>query len=160
MTVNNIAGVSNDDTLTEDTVDDKKGEIEGEFPVHHVIPQLGSVWCGPGVKKSQSVTERLQHGSVRAASLRNDLLALLGQAEMEDGNVQEAAEELVAFRRGGDAEQEAEGERQLLLSRERREAALSKAEAMAACYKVQDGASPTTGATAAVTISSKDKVHV
>ena len=158
MATNTAAEVSNDDTLIQDTTDDIKGEMEGEIPIQHVIPQFGEVWCGPGVKKSQSVTERLQHGSVRAASLRNDLLVLLGQAEMEDGNLQEAAEELAAFRRCGDVEQEVERERQLLLSRERREAALSRAEAMAsaACNsRVQDGAHPLSRATATVTISSK-----
>ena len=164
MATNTAAEVSNDDTLIQDTTDDTKGEMEGEIPIQPVISQLGEVWCGPGVKKSQSVTERLQHGSVRAASLRNDLLVLLGQAEMEDGNLQEAAEELAAFRRCGDVEQEVEGERQLLLSRERREAALSRAEAMAsaACNsRVQDGAHPLSRATATVTISSKGgKVHV
>ena len=155
--VDTMYTMTNDDTLTKDTVDldlGLKGEMEGEFPIGHVIPCLGDVWHGPGVKKSQSVTERLQHGSLRATSLRNELLALLGQAKVEDRSLQEAAEELVAFRSCGDAELEAEGERQLLLSRERREAILSKAEAMATCSgKVQEGATPSS--TATVTISSK-----
>lgn len=156
--------MTNDDTgaLTREPADSElglRGGKEEDFPVGHAVSCLGDVWQGPGVKRSQSVTERLQHGSLRATSIRGDLLALLGQAEVEDQGLQEAAEELVAARRSGDAELEAEGERQLLLSRERREAILSKAEAMATYgHTQQEGTTP--HATATVTINSKGPVCI
>lgn len=145
---------------TRSTIDvelDAKEGMEREFPSGHVITgcmQEGDMWCGPGVKRSHSVTKRLQHASIRATSLRNDLLALLVQAEAEDLGLQEAAREVVAARRFGDGELEAEGERQLLLSGERREAVLSKAEAMAT-YSHARPTGPISLPTATVTLSGK-----
>ena len=101
------------------------------------------------------MTERLRHASIRATCLRNDLLALLVQAEVEDQGLQEAARKVVAAKRFGDGELEADGERQLLLSRERREAVLSKAEAMTTYSRTQPPAGVVPLSTATVTLSGK-----
>ena len=134
-----------------------KEGMEREFPSDHVITGCleGDVRRGPGVKRSHSVTERLRHVSIRATCLRNDLLALLVQAEVEDQGLQEAARKVVAAKRFGDGELEADGERQLLLSRERREAVLSKAEAMTTYSRTQPPAGVVPLSTATVTLSGK-----
>ena len=154
-------------TITEETGEETKSTInveldakEGmkrEFPSDHVITGCleGDVRRGPGVKRSHFVTERLRHASIRATCLRNDLLALLVQAEVEDQGLQEAARKVVAAKRFGDGELEADGERQLLLSRERREAVLSKAEAMTTYSHSQPPAGVVPLSTATVTLSGK-----
>ena len=154
-------------TITEETGEETKSTInleldakegmEREFPSDHVITGCleGDVRRGPGVKRSHSVTERLRHASIRATCLRNDLLALLVQAEVEDQGLQEAARKVVAAKRFGDGELEADGERQLLLSRERREAVLSKAEAMTTYSRTQPPAGVIPLSTATVTLSGK-----
>ena len=151
------AETANETKSTMNSEFDAKEGTEREFPSGHVITGCleGDVWRGPGVKRSHSVTERLHHASIRATSLRSDLLALLVQAEIEDQGLQEAARKVVAAKRFGDGELEAEGERELLLGRERREAVLSKAEAMTTHSRTRPPAGDAPVPTATLTLSGK-----